>query len=130
MSPLCEAVCRARDSPEGLTWPQKRRRGNCRLRQEAEPKGKPEPPPGAPGLVEPGWIQLLAGQDAVLCSGKPLCQVTLLCQVALGANTHLCLCAFNISFHNKAPKAETSLTRTCLSQHPQLCSEKPQNCSL
>lgn len=35
-------------------------------------------------------------------------------KVTMGA--HLCR-AFNVSFHNKAAKAETSLTGSCLSQH-------------
>lgn len=33
-------VCRTQDNPEVVTQPQKWRKGNCRLRQEAEPKGR------------------------------------------------------------------------------------------
>lgn len=58
MSPLCQGVPRTWDSPEVVTQPQKRRKGSCRLRQEAEPKGRESQRPllGLQGRLEPGWI--------------------------------------------------------------------------
>lgn len=112
MSPLNEGDCRTQESPEGLTQPQKWRKGNCRL----SPKGGKARTPSWACRAAGTWLD--SGQGVVLCSGKPLCQVT------LGADTHLG-CAFNISFHNKA--AETSLTRTLLSQHsPALPRKAPE----
>lgn len=41
---------------------------------QADPKGRESQNPllGLQGCLEPGRIYLLAGQDTVLCSGKPL----------------------------------------------------------
>lgn len=100
-------MCRTRDNPEGFTQPQKWRKGNCRLRQEAEPKGR-ESQNSLLWLVRT-WLDSAAGRTghgAVLrkapVTGHPRCW-------------HSPVPCFITSFHNKA--AETSLARTRLSQH-------------